>query len=212
MKQQRDRYDQERALELEREDRASLDAEGRVRRLEDDYRAYKNRKVAAEVRLREKHNQPFDDAYARPSVAPDAPALPETSRADPPRLKELSAEFLEYRKLRKSYPDLPCNNSPILSFTWRRSEGVRRVVEKRTARLGGSRRVLGPRTPRAAAISTGVRTSATTEGIRRNSASVAPLPDILRDPGDEDEEDGSWRLRRFPGELDDEPSSSNCRD
>ena len=99
MKQQWDRYDRERVLELEREDRAILDAEENVRGLEDDYRKYKNREAAAEVRLRDYSNQPSDDADAHPSVAPVSPALPDTSTADPPYLQEMSTEFSEYRKL-----------------------------------------------------------------------------------------------------------------
>ena len=82
MRQQWDRYDQERVLELERGDRAILDAEERVCGLEDDYRTYKNRKAAAEVRLREQYNQPSNDVDARTSVAPVSPPLPDTSRGD----------------------------------------------------------------------------------------------------------------------------------
>ena len=106
MRQQWDRYDQERVLELERKDRAILDAEERVRGLEENYRTYENRKTAAEVRLREQSNQPSDDADARPSVAPVPAALPDTSRADPPYLHELPAEFSECRNLRKFDPAL----------------------------------------------------------------------------------------------------------
>ena len=51
-RQQWGRYDQERVLELEREDRVILNAEEKVRGLEDDYRKYKNREAVAEVRLR----------------------------------------------------------------------------------------------------------------------------------------------------------------
>ena len=106
MRHQWERYDQERVLELEREDRAILNAEENVRALKDDYRKYNNREAAAEVRLRAHFNQFSDDADACPSVAPMSPAFPDTSRADPPYLQGISAEFSEYRKLRKSYPDL----------------------------------------------------------------------------------------------------------
>ena len=50
--QQRARYEQERDLELEWEEMAMRDAEGKVKGLEDDYRIYKNRKAAAQARLR----------------------------------------------------------------------------------------------------------------------------------------------------------------
>ena len=41
--QQWDRYAQERALELDREERAVYDAQARVRGLEEDYRSYRRR-------------------------------------------------------------------------------------------------------------------------------------------------------------------------
>ena len=103
-----DRYEQERTLELDREDRAIFDAQGRVRGLEEDYRSYKNRKAAAGARSSRKSIRASDGADARPSVtlAPVASALPETSGADCTRLNKLSAEFREDRHLRKSHPDL----------------------------------------------------------------------------------------------------------
>ena len=50
-RQQLVRYKKKRALELEREDMAIRDARGKVKGLQDDYCAYKNRKAAAEARL-----------------------------------------------------------------------------------------------------------------------------------------------------------------
>ena len=79
MRQQWDRYDQERVLELEREDRAILDAEEKVRGLEDVYLKYKNQEAAAEVRLHEHSNQHSDDADAPPSATAGPPGNPRGS-------------------------------------------------------------------------------------------------------------------------------------
>ena len=49
---------------------------------------------------------------------------------------------------------------------------------------------LGPIPFLAMVIPTGAGANATTKGIQRTPASVAPLPDLLRDPGDDDEADG----------------------
>ena len=53
MKQIWDRYDQDRDVELEREDKTFRDAEGKVKGLEGGHRNYKHRKAAAEAQLPE---------------------------------------------------------------------------------------------------------------------------------------------------------------
>ena len=45
-----------------------------------------------------------------------SPAFPDTSRADPPYLQGISAEFSEYRKLWKSYLDLTMQEFDVLKF------------------------------------------------------------------------------------------------
>ena len=102
----------------------------------------------------------------------------------------------------------PCANSWILSSIWGRDEGGRRAGREQTT--GDSRKGLGPSPLLAMAILTGAGANATIEGIRGTPASVAPLPGILRDLGDEDAAGGSQRLR-FPGGLDIDGDSSNCR-
>ena len=79
--QQRVRYEQERDLELEREEMAIRDAEEKVEGLEDDYRTYKNRKAAAQARLRGLTPTGSTDtgqspSSGHPSAAPASPALP----------------------------------------------------------------------------------------------------------------------------------------
>ena len=86
------RYEQRRALELERVAKAIRDAKAKVRGLEEDYVSYKNRGAAAEARLRglvdrlvqtspPKTGQSSCDG--RPSAAPVSPALPGDSKEDP---------------------------------------------------------------------------------------------------------------------------------
>ncbi|CAM9264647.1 unnamed protein product [Ascophyllum nodosum] len=135
--QQRDRYVQERALELDREDKAVNDAQGKVRGLEEDYRSYKNRKAAAEARS--SGIQASDGADARPSVTPAPIALPKTSGADTTSLDQLSAEFREYRHLRESHPDLSMREFVDFKFhlgarrggTVRREGANRRRLQER---------------------------------------------------------------------------------
>ena len=182
--QQRDRYEQKRALELDREERAIYDAQGRVRRLEEDYRSYKHRRAVTEARS--SGIRASDGADARPSVtpAPIAPALPKTSGADSSPLDKLSSDFTEYRHLSKSHPDLSMLEFAHFSSIWGRVEGGRRAGREQTARgVGGSRIGLGPSPLLAMEILTGAGANATIEGIRGTSASVAPQPGILRDLG-----------------------------
>ena len=109
--QQRARYEQERDLELEREEMAIRDAEEKVKGLEDDYRAYKNRKAAAQARLRGLTPTGSTDtgqspSSSRPSAAPASPVLPGDPTDDPPYLDIIGAKFSEFRKLQESHPDM----------------------------------------------------------------------------------------------------------
>ena len=88
------RYEQGRALELERVAKAIRDAKGKVRGLEEDYVGYKNHGAAAEARLRELvQTSPPDTGQSsgddRPSAAPASPALPGDSKEDPNILVEV---------------------------------------------------------------------------------------------------------------------------
>ena len=109
--QQRARYEQERDLELEREEMAIRDAEEKVKGLEDDYRAYKNRKAAVQARLRGLTPTGSTDtgqspSSSRPSAAPASPVLPGDPTDDPPYLDIIGAKFSEFRKLQESHPDM----------------------------------------------------------------------------------------------------------
>ena len=119
--QQRARYEQERDLELEREEMAIRDAEEKVKGLEDDHRTYKNRKAAAQARLRGLTPTGSTDtgqspSSGRPSAAPASPALPGDSTDDPPYLEIIGAKFSEFRKLRESYPDMSVKEFAELEF------------------------------------------------------------------------------------------------
>ena len=105
------RHEQERALELEREDMAIRDTEWKVKGLEDDYGTYKNQKAATEARLRGhtptwSHNTGQSPGGGRPRAAPASPAFPGDSKDDPPHLKTMGAEFSELRKLCEFHPDM----------------------------------------------------------------------------------------------------------
>ena len=109
MKQKWARYEQGRALELKRVKKAIRDAEGQVRRLEEDYCSYKNREAAAEARLRElmQTGPPNTGQFSgegRPSAPPVSPALPGESKEDP-NILSISAEMTEVRKLRELDPE-----------------------------------------------------------------------------------------------------------
>ena len=119
--QQRARYKQERDLELEREEMAIRDAEEKVKGLEDDYRTYKNRKAAAQARLRGLTPTGSTDtgqssSSGRPSAAPASPALPGDPPDKPPYLEIIGAKFSEFRKLRESYPGMSVKEFAELKF------------------------------------------------------------------------------------------------
>ena len=108
------RYEQRRALELERVAKAIRDAKGKVRGLEEDYVSYKNHGAAAEARLRGlvdglvQTSPPNTGEYSgdnRPSAAPASLALPGDSKEDP-NILSISAELTESRKLRELHPEL----------------------------------------------------------------------------------------------------------
>ena len=110
-RQQLVRYEQERALELEREDMTIRDAREKVKGLQDDYCAYKNRKAGAEARLcgltrTGSPNTGHSPSGDRSSAAPALSTLPADSKDDPSHLKTMGAEFSEFRQLRKSHPDM----------------------------------------------------------------------------------------------------------
>ena len=100
MKQAWDRYDEKRALKLERQDKAVRDAEEKVRDLAKDYCHYKNRGAAAQARLRE-HTQTKTGQFSedgRPTAAPVPPVLPGAPKGDSTHFHKLSDEFAEFRQ------------------------------------------------------------------------------------------------------------------
>ena len=110
-RQQLVRYEQERALELEREDMTIRDAREKVKGLQDDYCAYKNRKAGAEARLcgltrTGSPNTGHSPSGDRSSAAPASSTLPADSKEESSHLKTMGAEFSEFRQLRKSHPDM----------------------------------------------------------------------------------------------------------
>ena len=106
-----DRYDQDRDVELECEDKAFRDAEAKVKGLEGDHRNYKLRKAAAEAQLN-KHtptgspNTGQPPGGGRPSAASASSVLLGDSKDDPPHRQKIGAEFTDFRKLRESYPNM----------------------------------------------------------------------------------------------------------
>ena len=154
--QRRDRYEQERDLELEREEIAIRDAEGKVKDLEDDYRTYKNRKAAAQARLRGHPPTGSTDTGPSPgsgrsSAAPASHGLPGDSTDEPPYLETIGAKFSKFRKLRKSYPDMSVQEFAELKYYFddkeaaaRRKDGMDRPGRARSspesARSEGPRR------------------------------------------------------------------------
>ena len=154
--QQPARYEEERDLELETEEMAIRDAEGKVKGLEDDYRTYKNRKATAQARLRGLTLTGSTDTgqspgSGRPSATPASPALPGDSTDESSYLETIGAKFSEFRKLRKSYPDMSVQEFAELKYYFddkqaaaRRRDGMDRPGRARpspeSARSEGPRR------------------------------------------------------------------------
>ena len=154
--QQRVRYKQGRDLELEREEMAIRDAEGKVKGLENDYRICKNRKAAAQARLRGhtptgSTNTGQSPGSGLPSAAHASSALPGDSKDEPLHLETIGAKVSEFRKLRKSYPDMSVQEFAEFKYYFddkqaaaRRRDGMDRPGRARpspeSARSEGSRR------------------------------------------------------------------------
>ena len=89
--------------------------------IRDDYRTYKNRKAAAQARLRVLTPTGSTDtgqspSIGSPSAAPASPALPGNLTDEPPYLETIGAKFPEFRKLRKSYPDMSVQEFAELKY------------------------------------------------------------------------------------------------
>ena len=201
MKQIWDRYYQDRGVELEREDKAIRDAEGKVKCLEGDHRNYKHRSAAADAQLREhtptgSPNTGESPGGGRPSAAPASPALSGDSKDDPPHMQKIGAEFNDFRNSASPILTCPSNNLSISSCISMRSKWQRRGG---TAWIGQSaagplRRAPEAKAPRGTSRTIETGPSAITAG--GTPESVTPATDLLRDPGDEDEADGMRRLRQ----------------
>ena len=85
--QQRVRYEQGRDLELEREEMAIRDAEGKVKGLENDYRTYKTERRPPKRGCEDTRRPGQPTHVSLPAVAaPASPVLPVDSKDEPPNM------------------------------------------------------------------------------------------------------------------------------